>query len=273
MDLFHALILGIVQGLTEFLPVSSSGHLIIIPKIFHWGGIVDTLSFDVSLHLGTATALIIFFWKDWIRLTLHFFDKRFKDRKNILKDPDSKLFLLLIVGSVPAGLIGFLFQNFIEENVRSTLLIGVTLIVFGFLLWYFDKIAKNKENLKQINFKDAVIIGVAQAIALIPGVSRSGVTITAARAMNIDRESAVRFSFLLSAPAVLGAGLLTSRKLLKEGFGSPFIFLVGFLAAVVSGIFAIKLLLYLAKKDNFNIFVIYRLLLGAFLIVYSLFFS
>lgn len=272
MDLLQALILGVVQGLTEFLPVSSSGHLIVIPKILHWGGVIDSLSFDVSLHLGTAAALIIFFFKDFLRLIAHFFKKLLKDRKNIMKDPDSKLFILLIVGSVPAGLVGILFQNFIEENVRSTLLIGITLIVFGFLLWYFDKIAKNKENLKQISLKDAIIIGIAQAVALIPGVSRSGVTITAARFRNIDREAAVRFSFLLSTPAVLGAGLITSRKLLKDGFGNYSIFIVGFLAAVISGIFAIKLLLYLAKKDNFNIFVIYRFLLGVFLILYSFFF-
>ncbi len=271
--MLQAFILGVVQGLTEFLPVSSSGHLIVIPKILHWGGVIDTLSFDVSLHLGTAAALTIFFFKDFLRLILHFFEKIFKDRKNILKDPDSKLFILLIVGSIPAGLMGILFQNFIEENVRSTLLIGITLIAFGYLLWYFDKIAKNKVNLKQINLKDSIIIGIAQAVALIPGVSRSGVTITAARFRNIDRETAVRFSFLLSTPAVLGAGLITSRKLLKDGFENYSIFIVGFLAAAISGIFAIKLLLYLAKKDNFNIFVIYRFLLGAYLIFYSFFLS
>lgn len=273
MDLFHALILGIVQGLTEFLPVSSSGHLIVIPKIFHWTGAVDTLSFDVSLHLGTAFALIIFFFKDFIRLIVHFYDKLVRDRKNILKDSDSKLFILLIIGSVPAGLVGILFQNFIEENVRSTLLIGITLIVFGFLLWYFDKKAKNKVNIKNITLKNSIIIGIAQAIALIPGVSRSGVTITAARFRNIDRETAVRFSFLLSTPAIFGAGLVTSRKLLKVGFESYSVFIIGFIASVISGIFAIKLLLYLARKYNFNIFVIYRFLLGAFLIFYSFFLS
>lgn len=273
MDLLQALILGVVQGLTEFLPVSSSGHLIIIPKIFHWTGAVDSLSFDVSLHLGTAAALIIFFFKDLLRLIVHCFEKLLKDRKNIMKDPDSKLFILLIVGSVPAGLVGILFQNFIEENVRSTLIIGVTLIIFGYLLWYFDKVAKSKENLKQVSLKDSIIIGIAQAVALIPGASRSGVTITAARFRNIDREAAVRFSFLLSTPAVLGAGLVTSKKLLQEGFGNYSVFIVGFLAAAVSGIFAIKLLLYLVKKDNFNIFVYYRYALGAFLILYSFFFS
>lgn len=273
MDLFRALILGIVQGLTEFLPVSSSGHLIVIPKIFHWTGAVDTLPFDVSLHLGTAFALIIFFFKDFLRLTLHFFDKLFKDRRNILKDPDSRLFVLLIVGSIPAGLVGVLFQNFIEENVRSIFLIGITLIVFGFLLWYFDKKAKNKENIKNITLKDSIVIGIAQVIAFIPGVSRSGISITAARFRNIDREAAVRFSFLLSTPAVLGAGLVTSKKLLKVGFGNYSVFIIGFIASVISGIFAIKLLLYLAKKDNFNIFVIYRFLLGTFLIIYSLFLS
>lgn len=272
MELFQALVLGIVQGLTEFFPISSSGHLIIIPQIFHWNGIVDSLSFDVALHLGTVAALIIFFWKDWVRLISSFLSKLLTDRKNIFKDTNSRLFILLIIGSIPAGLIGFSLQHFIENNTRSLLLVGITLIVFGIFLWYFDKKGKQNRDLEKVSIKDALLIGIAQAVSLIPGVSRSGVTITAARVLNIDRESAVRYSFLLSTPAILGAGLVSAKGIVREGLGNPTVFLIGFIASAVSGFLAIKLLLYLAKRENFNIFVIYRIVLGFFLIFYSLFF-
>lgn len=273
MELFQALVLGIVQGVTEFFPISSSGHLIIIPKIFNWSGIIDTLSFDVSLHLGTLTALVFFFWKDWAVLIESFLKTLFSDTRNILKNENSRLFTLLLIGSIPAGVIGFLFKDFIEENTRNTFLIGLNLIIFGFLLWYFDKKGKEKRNIKNINMRDTIIIGIAQSLALIPGVSRSGVTITAARANDIDRESSVRFSFLLSTPAILGAGLVSAKEMIKDGLGNYSIFLVGFIAAAVSGYLAIKFLILLSRRDNFNIFVYYRYLLGAFLIFFSLFFG
>ncbi|MEK7185762.1 MAG: undecaprenyl-diphosphatase UppP [Patescibacteria group bacterium] len=273
MEIIQAAILGIVQGLTEFFPISSSGHLIIIPKLFNWQGVVDSLSFDVALHLGTALALIIFFWKDWIKLTLSFIKKLTSDRRNLIKDENSRLFIFLFLASFPAGIVGFLFQDFIEQNFRSTLLVGATLIIFGILLWYFDKKGKTNKNIKEINLKDAIFIGMAQAISLIPGVSRSGVTITMARALNIDRESAVRFSFLLSTPAIIGAGFVSSRKIFNSGIDNLSIFSIGFIAAMVSGLFAIKVLLYLAKRQDFNLFVIYRILLGIFLIIFSFIFG
>ena len=272
MEAIQALILGIVQGLTEFFPISSSGHLIIIPKVFQWKGVVDSLSFDVALHLGTAFALIIFFWKDWIKLTLSFTEKLFTDRSNLIENENSRLFIFLFFASFPAGIVGFLLQDFIEQNFRSTLLVGITLIFFGILLWYLDKKGKTNKNIKTMRLPDAILIGIAQAVALIPGVSRSGVTITIARALNIDRESAVRFSFLLSTPAIIGAGLVSSRKIFNSGIDNLSIFSIGFIAAMVSGLFAIKVLLYLAKRQDFNLFVIYRFLLGTFLILYSFFF-
>lgn len=272
MEIVQAIILGIVQGLTEFFPISSSGHLIIIPKIFQWEGIVDSLSFDVALHLGTAFALIIFFWKDWIRLIINFLKKLIKDRKNLIKDNDSRLFIFLILASIPAGVMGILFQDFIEQNFRSTLLVGITLILFGILLWYFDKNGRTSKNIKEMKLKDAIFIGIAQAVSLIPGVSRSGVTITMARSLNMDRDSSVRFSFLLSTPAVVGAGLVTSRKVFNSGLDNLPVFLLGFIAATLSGLIAIKALLFIAKKNRLNLFVIYRIILGVFLIFFSFFF-
>src|SRR3989338_252667 len=268
MEFIQASLLGIVQGLSEFFPISSSGHLIIIPQIFNWQGTLDTLSFDVSLHLGTAAALVIYFWKDWIKLIGKFLRKIFFDRKKLLKDQDSRLFLLLVIGSVPAGIAGILFKDLIESNTRSVLLIGITLILFGILLWYFDRKGKNKKELIDISFKDATLIGVTQAISLVPGVSRSGITITAARFLNIDRESSVHFSFLLSTPAILGAGLIMSKDILETGFKNPQIFVIGFLFSAISGIFAIKFLIYLSKSKGFIWFVIYRFILGLFLVLF-----
>jgi undecaprenyl-diphosphatase len=272
VELFQAVFLGIVQGLTEFFPISSSAHLIIIPKILHWGDLLNSLTFNVALHLGTATALILFFWKEWISLFKSFAKNLIFNRKDLLDDKKSKQFLLIFLGSMPAGIIGALFKEFIEENTRSLILIGANLILFGFLLWFFDKNGKKNKKIEQINFLDAIFIGISQATALIPGVSRSGVTITAARYLNIDRESAVRFSFLLSAPAVAGAALITMKDLIQAGLSNPSVFTIGFLASFISGFFAIKFLIILSRTKDFNIFVIYRFILGAFLILLGFFF-
>jgi len=269
-QIFPAFILGIVQGLTEFLPVSSSGHLIVLPKLFGWTGVVDSLEFDVALHLGTSIAVIGFFWRDWLNIFSSFFKYAFTDTKKLLEDPSAKLLLLILVGSIPAAVVGLSFRDFFETSVRSSLLVGSNLVIFGILLWLVDKAAKNRE-LKQLKFKDAVIVGIAQAASLIPGVSRSGITITAARSQRINRESAVRFSFLLSTPTIIGAALLTFRDFWDVGFTNhQDVFLIGFVSAAISGWFAIKFLLAFVRKSGFTPFVIYRVLLGIFLILTAL---
>jgi undecaprenyl-diphosphatase len=268
-NLFQAAILGIVQGVTEFLPVSSSGHLIVIPQIFHWGGLVNSLDFDVAAHLGTAIALILFFWRDWVRLIASLLAALPQGRRKILADSDSKLLILIVVGSIPAGVVGVLFDKFIETSLRSVLLVGIVTIVFGVLLWIADQAFSRQKKIFQVDWIDSIVVGVAQAIALIPGVSRSGITITAARFQKFDREAAVRFSFLLSTPAVFGAALLTAKDLVVSTANFQ-IFLSGFVFATVSGILAIKFLLGFVQKHNFNVFVIYRLVFGAFLIFWVL---
>jgi len=268
VQIFQASVLGIIQGLTEFFPISSSGHLIVIPQIFGWGGVVNSLSFDVAAHLGTAVALILFFWRDWVRLIASFLAALLQGGRKILADSDSKLLILIAIGSIPAGIVGVLFDKAIEKSVRSVLLVGITSIIFAVLLWWTDRVSKADRKIKQANFFDSIFVGIAQAIALVPGVSRSGITITASRSQNFDRSSAVRFSFLLSTPAVLGAGILKAKDF-QGGANFP-IFLSGFIFATIFGMLAIKFLLSFVQKHDFSIFVIYRIIFGIFLIAWAL---
>ena len=270
-EILQAIILGIVQGLTEFLPISSSGHLVVLPLLLGWDGVVNSLIFDVSLHLGTALAVVGFFFRDWVKIFSGFLKAASGDRSKLLDNQQARLFLFLVVGSIPAALAGLVFKGFIETSLRSTLIVGLMLVSFGILLTYVDTVSKKTRKFGDMKWVDAVLIGIAQAVSLIPGVSRSGVTITAARLQSLDRESSVRFSFLLSAPAILGAGVLTLKDLLQVGAGqSPTIFWAGFISAAVSGWIAIKFLLSFVQKNNFNIFVWYRVVFGAFLILTAL---
>src|SRR3990172_5844712 len=177
MDILQAFILGIVQGFAEFLPISSSGHLIIFPKLFGWSGVVDSLDFDVALHVGTTVAVIWFFWNDWVKIIKSFLQGL--KEKEVTKKFESKLLLMILVGSIPAGVVGLGLKDFIEQNTREPLLVAGTLFSFGLLLWLADKAGQKNRSLGDIDWLDAGIIGAAQAISLIPGVSRSGVTITA----------------------------------------------------------------------------------------------
>ena len=245
--MIEALILGIVQGLTEFLPVSSTAHLILFPWFFNWTGELDTLTFDVALHAGTLLSLIICFWKDWIELVLH----------------KHKLFILIILASVPAGIAGFLLNDYVEHTFRSPYIIAVTLVVFGCVMLIAEKMNKTR-TVDSMDIVDALIIGLAQAVALIPGVSRSGITISAGLFRGLEREASARFSFLLSTPVIAGATLLHARKLLKTGVDHNMsLFLIGFVAAAVSGFAAIKFLLSFLRKHPLNAFVYYRFGLAA----------
>ncbi|TAN44103.1 MAG: undecaprenyl-diphosphate phosphatase [Nitrospirae bacterium] len=240
-EIQRAIILGIVQGLTEFLPVSSTAHLILFPWFFGWHGDIDSLTFDVALHGGTLLALLVCFYKDWLEL--------------LTKERQKLGFILAAV--VPAGVVGILFKGFIEHQLRNPLIMVATLTLFGVVMLAAEKLSpKNRDS---VSFKDALFIGMAQAIALIPGVSRSGITITAGLFRGLSRESAARFSFLLSTPVIAGATLLECRKLIKNpGAYNLDMFSVGFLASFISGFFAIKFLLAYLKKYPLNAFVYYR---------------
>jgi len=239
--------MGIVQGLTEFLPVSSTAHLILFPWFLSWGGELDSLSFDVALHAGTLLALIICFWRDWVEIIL-------KKRK---------LLGLILLASVPAGVLGKLFNDLIESKFRNPSIICGSLVVFGIVMYASEKMFKHKK-VDDLSIADALVIGAAQAVALIPGVSRSGITISAGLFRGMERESAARFSFLLSMPVIAGATLLHAKKMI---FGHEAhnlgMFAAGVAASAVTGLIAIRFLLSYLREHSVNVFVYYRFALAA----------
>ncbi len=271
MDLFlhilQAIALGIVQGLTEFLPVSSSAHLTIVPWLFGWE--TPGLVFDTSLHLGTAAALLLFFWKDFLRMAKSVLAPKSFTKKEDLHETRT-LTLGVILGILPAGIIGFLFDKQIEslfsqENLSKTIyVVSFTLIFFGVLLFLADKYGKKKKTLSSMNLKDACIIGLMQMVALIPGVSRSGSTMTAGMFLGYTRENAARFSFLLGTPITILAGLFKLKDLYSITMDMPTIiyFLAGFISSFISGYLVIAFLISFLQKHTVTSFVIYRILLA-----------
>ncbi|GAB6182937.1 undecaprenyl-diphosphate phosphatase [Thermodesulfovibrio hydrogeniphilus] len=251
-EIFRAVVLGIIQGITEFLPISSTAHLVITPWIFGWSGTVNSLSFDIAVHVGTLFSLLYCFWKDWIDILL-------KDRK---------MLAYLIIGTIPAGLAGVAFHDVIETELRNPMIIVFTLVFVGILMLVAEKVGKRQRT--KVGLSDAIVIGTAQAIALIPGVSRSGITITAGLFKGLDRAYAAKFSFLLSTPAIAGAAFLDFYKSMKIGLHHDYsLFFVGFVSAAITGIIAIKFLLNFLKKYPLNIFIYYRwVLAGVIFLLY-----
>jgi len=246
----HALILGMVQGLTEFLPVSSSAHLVIVPWFMRWDD--PGLAFDVALHLGTLLALLIFYWREWLAMLTSLVNG---DRAN------RRLLTLLIVASVPGAIIGLMFEKQAETVFRSPSLIALTLALMGVALWFFDKEWPRERKMNEIGLRDALVIGLSQAFAVIPGVSRSGSTITMARILRMDRQDAANFSFLMATPIIAGAGLIESRHFFNAGLDSSV--LVGFSAAAVFGLIAIAALIRFLRTRSYGVFAWYRVVLGA----------
>jgi len=270
MDLIiQALVMGIVQGLTEFLPVSSSGHLIIVPWVFGWDdAFITSLAFSVMLHLGTLIALLIYFRADWLRLipaglaTIR--DRSFQD------DPDRKLAWLLVAATVPAAIVGFLFSDFFETQVRQIGLVAVTLVVGGVILWVADRVGGRTKGVEDVTFPVATGIGAAQALALIPGISRSGISISAGRFAGLDREAAARFAFLMATPITAGAIIFEGRKLLTGEAGVDVAIgplLVGLVSSLVAGLLAIRFMLSYLRTRSLSIFVWYRFALAALVFV------
>ena len=244
--MLEALVLGIVQGITEFFPISSTAHLVIFPWVFKWKGLVNSLSFDVALHAGTLGSLVICFRRELVAML----------------GKKRRLLLLIAIGSIPAGIAGLTFHDQISGSLRSPKVIAAMLVIFGIVM-YLSERAKKRKKMDKISIGDAILIGLAQSVALVPGVSRSGVTIAAGLMRGVKREEAARFSFLLSMPAVFGATLLEGRKLLKSGANTEWAVLaLGFTVSMVVGVVAIKFLLKYLKSHNMNAFVIYRFVLA-----------
>lgn len=260
MTIFQAIILGIVQGFTELLPISSSAHLNIIPWIFNWQ---MPESFDVALHLGTLLAITLFFFKDWIALFKGGYNQVVKKEKST----EGKLFWYIVAVTIPTGILSLgldkVSDMICEKFGIEMILIAVALIVLGIVLYVVDKKSKSEVKLENMTFKQSFLIGLSQAIAAaFPGTSRSGITMTVARALKLDRESAAKYSFLLSTPIILAAVLVSIKD-----FEFTLAFLMGVLASFVSGILVIKFLLNYLKKGSFKGFAIYRVIIGIAIIV------
>jgi undecaprenyl-diphosphatase len=265
----QALIMGIVQGLTEFLPVSSSGHLILVPFLFGWHDpFITSLAFSVMLHIGTLFALFIYFWADWVRLVPAGL-AALRDR-SFRADPDRRLAWLLLAATIPGALAGFLLNDFIETSVRDVGLVALTLVIGGGILWLADRRGARSKGIADVTFPLAIGIGAAQALALVPGISRSGISISAARFAGLDREAAARFSFLMATPVTTGAAIFELRKLVTGEAGvdvSLAPLLIGVIASFLAGMLAIGVLLRYVRTRSLNVFVWYRLALAAVVLV------
>jgi undecaprenyl-diphosphatase len=264
MVLFEAILLGIVQGFTEFLPISSSAHLILIPWMFGWQGtLVDSLNFDVALHAGTLVAILAYFWLDWLDLFRKFFTGL---GDGTWKTGEGRFVWFIVLATIPAGILGLKFELIVEQYFRNPKLIVISLVVISVLMWVVDRFSAKTANMERMTLGHALFIGCAQALALMPGVSRSGITIIAGLMTGYTRESAARFSFLLSTPVIGGAAVLKLAKLhLAPGEILPFVLGTAFSALV--GYVSIKFLLRYLNKHSLNLFVGYRMALAAVVVL------
>lgn len=261
--MFHAFVLGLVQGLGEFLPISSSAHLIITPWLFKWQD--PGLGFDVALNTGTLFAALLYFRGDVLLLIKGFWHSLFKSTRNLENNIYQKLSWLLVIASVPGAIIGKLLEKYAEHALRSPLLVAITLAVMGVILFLADQYGKKDKNLDRITKGDALALGFSQALALIPGVSRSGATMTLGLGLGFKRTDAARFSFLMLMPISFGAAIFKFKDF-HTGVTTPEL-IVGFLTSAVVGYLAIKFLLNYLNKSNFKVFAWYRLALAALILI------
>jgi undecaprenyl-diphosphatase len=268
----QAAIMGIVQGLTEFLPISSSGHLIVVPYLFGWTDtFINSLAFSVMLHMGTLVALLVYFREDWLNLVPAGF-AAIRDR-SFAGDPHRRLAWLIVITTIPAIILAPILNDTIETAVRSAGVVAITLLIGAAIMWLADRQGRQDRNMDGLTFPRALIIGVAQAIALVPGISRSGISISTGLFVGLDRESAARFSFLMATPITAAAGLYEVVRLVRGEAGAemqvvPLV--VGMVAALVSGLIAIHFLLRDLRTNSLAVFVAYRVVLAAIVVVFFL---
>lgn len=257
MTIFQAIVYGIVQGIGEFLPISSTAHLVLVPWLLGWKD--PGTVFDVALHLGTSLAVIIFFWKDWIKLIKNGFTKP--------KSRSGNLFWMVVIATIPGALFGVLLDKYME-NFKNPALIGVSLIVMGIVLYFADKHSRSNIEIEDIGPKRSVAIGLSQILAIVPGVSRSGITMSMGRFLGMKREDIAKFTFLLSTPIILGDAFYHFLKVAKTGTSIVSVpFIVAVITAAIVGILSIKFLLEYLKKKGFGIFTVYRFIAGAAVII------
>jgi undecaprenyl-diphosphatase len=262
MPLYQAIVLGIVQGLTEFLPVSSSAHLIIVPWLLGWddGG----LTFDVALHVGTLLAVLLFFFRDWVQIISQALGLGGGSDPGLAKNRG--VLWLLVAGTIPGAIAGALFDKWAEHALRSPFIIATAAIVVGLIMWWADTSGRKQKDIARVSMADSLVVGFCQAFAIIPGVSRSGSTISAGLFRGMDRPTAARFSFLLSTPIVAGAAAKKFWDLMKHGGGLPhdmqMAFLVGIVASAITGCLAIAFFMNYLRRQSLSVFIWYRLLFG-----------
>jgi undecaprenyl-diphosphatase len=274
MPILHAIILAVVQGLTEFLPISSTAHLVLLSYFAGWPE--QGLAFDVALHVGTLAAVLVYFIRDWFELVLAGFGIRpspaMRDEEFSWK---RRLFWLLVVGTIPGGIAGILFEKTVENTLSKPIPIACALILVGLLMWWADRVTNLERNVKQTNLTDALVVGTAQAFAIFPGVSRSGSTIIAGLWRRFTRESAARFSFLLSTPLIAGAALKEVPKLIHErhagGLDLPMsTLLIGIVVSGLVGYAVIAFFLRYLQTRTLKVFVVYRIALGILVLLFVL---
>jgi len=257
MDTIQSVVLGLVQGLGEFLPISSSAHLVLVPWIFKWQD--PGLTFDIALHAGTLIAVILYFWRDWLNLISKGLTKP--------KEREGKLFWYLVLATIPGAAFGYLLEHKAETVFRNPVLIAFMLILLGVILYLVDRKSKKQIDVEHISLKTSFLIGLSQALAIIPGVSRSGITMTTALALGMTREGAARFSFLLSAPIIFGAVAIKIPKIIANPSVIDAPFIVGMFVACISGLASIGFLLRYVQTKTFLPFAWYRFILGALVII------
>jgi len=260
LTIVQSVVLGLAQGLGEFLPISSSAHLVLVPWFFRWTD--PGLTFDVALHVGTLVAVVLYFWRDWWQLII----KGFTD----VRSAKGRLFWYLAAASVPGAAAGYLLEKKAETIFRSPVLIATMLIVMGILLYWADRRSAKNVAIEDITFGTSILIGISQALAIIPGVSRSGITITTGLLMGVTREDAARFSFLLSAPIILGAAMVKLPHVISNSSMITVSFIIGMLVSCVTGIVSIGFLLRYVQTKNFLPFAWYRFMLGALVITMTI---
>ena len=266
---FQALVMGIVQGLTEFLPVSSSGHLVIVPHLLGWTDpFITSLAFSVMLHLGTLVALLVYFRSDWLAIVPAGFAAL--RQRSLAGDPNRRLAWLLVVATIPAVIAGPILNDRLEATVRTAEDVAIALVIGAAILWLADQVGRKTDGIERVTFPLALVIGLAQLLALVPGISRAGMTISAGLFAGLTREAAARFGFLMATPIIAGAGLFEARKLISGEAGvaiqvGPLV--VGMVAAVVAGLAAIYLMLRYVRSRSYGIFVVERLAIAAIVLV------
>lgn len=265
MPFYQVIVLAIIQGITEFLPISSTAHLALAPWLLGWRD--PGLTFDIALHLGTLAAVLVYFFRDWVHVVARGFGLRAGG--DPVFDENPRILWFLAVGTIPVAVFGYLFGKQAETTWRSPFVIGTTLIVVGVLMWMGERAGTRKRNLAGVTLADSIAIGAAQALAIIPGVSRSGITITAGMFRNLNRVAAARFSFLLMAPAIAGAAAKALHDLTKQGGMPPDMrapFVIGILLSAATGMAVIAFFLRFLQRRSLYFFVYYRIIFGIIVI-------